>query len=364
MRIHPFCRLCLAALILLTIIPSAAAKPAARNIILVIGDGMGLTQISAAMLRRPALSLGRFPIVGLASTQSADSLVTDSAAAATALATGHKTHNKKIGLDHNGRPLATLIELAEQAGMLTGLVVTSRVTHATPAAFVAHVEHRRQETQIAAQLIGSGVDIIFGGGRDMFLPRAHGGQRKDGQDLLKQLALSHVLANDPAAFQRLNTVPAAALLSMKALPRASQRPVSLARMTRKALELLSAAEHDFFLLVEGSQIDWAGHENDAEWIIEETLDLDDAITEILAFAKAAPDTLVVVTADHETGGLALEGGLPFGQALNLDFTTHGHTATLVPVFAFGPGAEQFSGIYDNTAIGLRLRHLIESRRAP
>ncbi len=339
------------------------AREVPRNIVLVIGDGMGLAQISAAHSLRSQLALGRFPVIGLVATASADELVTDSAAAATALASGHKTRNQAIGIDPAGRPLPNLVERARARGMATGLVVTSRITHATPAAFVAHVPHRREETRIAEQLANSGVELLFGGGRDMFLPRLQGGQRKDGKNLLQRLARSHHLANDAKSFARLDSLPAVALLAMQALPRAGQRPVPLAQMTTKALELLARDEDGFFLMVEGSQIDWAGHRNDARWVVQETLDLDSTVAHVLDFAQRDGNTLVLVTADHETGGLALEGRAS-EQELEIDFTTHGHTASLVPLFAFGPGATLFAGILDNTDIGQRLLELIGQKSSP
>lgn len=352
--------LCL--LLLLFLLTPAQGRELPRNIVLVIGDGMGLAQISAAHSLRPQLSLRQFPVIGLVATASADALVTDSAAAATALASGHKTRNQAIGVDPAGRPLPNLVERARAHGMATGLVVTSRITHATPAAFVAHVGHRREESRIAEQLASSGVELLFGGGRDMFLPRAQGGQRKDGKNLLRRLARSHHLAEDAESFARLDELPAVALLDEQALPRAGRRPVSLAQMTAKALELLARDPDGFFLMVEGSQIDWAGHRNDAQWLVQETLDLDNALATVLAFARRDGNTLVVVTADHETGGLALEGRRGEHE-LDIDFTTRGHTASLVPLFAFGPGATAFAGILDNTDIGQRLLSLIGQRAA-
>lgn len=335
-------------------ISTLAESALPRNIILVIGDGMGLSQISAAKIKKGHLNLEEFLHIGLVSTHSANALVTDSAAAATAMASGVKTVNKRIGMNAEQRPLPSVLFVAKKAGWKTGVIATSRITHATPAAFVSHVPHRSQETEIARQITENTPDILFGGGLGMFLPEhLSGSERDDELNLLSTLSKSHHVVTQTRDFFLLKDMPAVSLLSNSHMKSADKREVSLSDMSSKALSLLSDSEKQFFLMIEGSQIDWRGHDNDGNGIIAETLDLDETIKTVLAFAKQRGDTLVVVTADHETGGFSIEDGPLPGQPgeLDTDFTTTHHTATLVPIFAFGPGSDAFQGFIDNTDIG-------------
>lgn len=286
----------------------AHARP---NIILLIGDGMGINQIATA--RRAAggpdlrLWLDRLPVCGLALTHSASHPVTDSAAAGTALAAGVKTRNGVIGCDRTGADQLTILEgLRRAKGYRTGLVVTKNVTDATPAAFVAEVASRKSEEEIALQLIEERVDVVFGGGRSQFLPKAAGGARKDEQDLLARLRGAGVgVVEDPVGLAALDRLPALGLFAPGLLDSAtSAQPAqpALADLTRKALELLAAGDAPFFLMVEGSQIDTAGHKNDAERLVRELLHFDLALGAACAFAAARQDTLVLVTADPRDRG--------------------------------------------------------------
>ncbi len=323
-----------------------------KNIIICIGDGMGVGHITAGKIARGTLNLERFSVTGLMTTHSESELLTDSAAAATALATGHKTRSRVVGMSADHQPLKTLFEYAEELGKSTGLVVTSSVTHATPAAFYAHVEDRRRHAEIAEQIINSGVDVLIGGGWKYFIPQSNEGSgRTDNNNLLQTLEthMPVVLSFDrlPDPGDKL-----AALLAPDGLPKSANRDYSLATLTKVAIEILSKNRKGFVLLVEGSQIDWAAHDQDPEGIIAEMIDFDDAVGAGLDFAQKHGDTLIVVTADHETGGFAVHGGsMQSKQVTATGFTSSGHTAAMVPIFAFGPGSNRFNGIQDNAQVG-------------
>lgn len=323
-----------------------------------IGDGMGVSQISAGLYSNDnRLNLERFPIVGLHKSYSADNLVTDSAAGATAFASGVKTYNGAIGVTADTLPVATILELAEAADMPTGLVATSSIVHATPASFYAHARYRKNYEEIAADLLDTDIDIFIGGGARYFERR-----ETDTRNLSEELAEAGraVTSFIDTDFKGLKVDKSKTL----AYYTADSEPVPysqgrnyLEQATEVAVDFLNdrdTLDNGFFLMVEGSQIDWGGHANDSEYIISEMLEFDRAIGAVLDFAQRDGRTLVIVTADHETGGYAINNGSTMG---NIDgaFTSDYHTADLIPVFAYGPGAEQFSGIYENTAIFAKMK---------
>jgi alkaline phosphatase len=331
-------------------IQPAVARP---NVILLIGDGMGQNQLALARYAAGGtegrLGIDRLPVTGFSLTHSTSGAVTDSAAAGTALACGVKTKNGTVGLAPTGADHVTLLEgLRRQLGYRTGLVVTKNVTDATPAAFVAEVASRKSEQQIAEQLLAEKVDVVLGGGRGWFVPKAAGGRRTDDRDLLAEARGAGAgVATDLAGLASLQRTPALGLFAEGNLDSQSATEPALAAMTQKALDLLAAGGAPFFLMVEGSQIDLAGHKNDAGYLLRETLAFDLAVQAACAFAAARQDTLVVVTADHETGGLVFTGDAVF-------WSTKGHTASPVPVFAGGAGAAVFGGVLDNTEIPRRI----------
>ncbi len=322
------------------------AKAPVKNVVLVISDGTGLSHLSAGLVaNRGRLVLQNFPVVGLQSTHSAGGLITDSSAAATAIATGHKTTNGAVAVDADGAPVQTLLERAEDRGLATGLVVSSEVLHATPAAFATHAASRRDYDEIARQLATADVDVLVGTGSRWFTDHPDG-------DLTAQMAdRGYTVVHDDDALSRTAALPVLALMAPEREPfRVEGRGPTLRSRTEKALELLATHDAGFFLMVEASQVDWGGHDNRFDALIGEVLDLDDTLEGILRFALKHGDTLVVVTADHETGGLALtEADMNSGR-MQGQFLTTGHTATMVPVFAWGPQAKHFSGVYDNTDI--------------
>lgn len=321
-----------------------------KNVVLMIGDGMGLTQITAGMyMNGNRLNLEEFTHVGLQKPHSARELITDSAAAATAIASGRKTYNGAISVDEKGEPVTTIMELAKAAGMRTGLVVTSTITHATPAGFYAHQPDRNMEEAIAIDLVAAGVDFFVGGGKKYF------DGRTDGRNLIDELWKKGYFVSDfsQSKFEEVKIDPSRKFAFFSAAEKPSKAAGGrdyLPRAAGAAVETLATgAAHGFFLMVEGSQIDWGGHDNDSDYIVSEMIDFDKAIGAVLDFAKKDGQTLVIVTADHETGGYAINPGSTW-DTIRAGFTTKEHTASLVPVFAWGPGAKLFAGMYENTAI--------------
>lgn len=320
-----------------------------RNVILMIGDGMGLSQVTAGYYANGQSSaFQRCHYIGLMTTHSATSIITDSAAGATAFATGKKTRNGMIGVTPDSVPQLTLIDYAEENNLSTGIVATSTVTHATPASFYGHAPKRsRVNERIAGQFMQQEIEVLMGGGKTYFT------DRKDGRNLLEELSergygvIDSIDEAEGNLYDRL-----ICLIS-------PQQPVSLIegravdylpRAATKAIEVLDFNPNGFFLMIEGSQIDWGGHDNDVDYIVDEMLEFQRAVDQVLDFAEQDGNTLVIITADHETGGFSINDGIMKDSVVRGAFTTDYHTCTMVPVFAYGPGAESFAGIYDNTDI--------------
>ncbi|MEM9846542.1 MAG: alkaline phosphatase [Bacteroidota bacterium] len=323
-----------------------------KNIILMIGDGMGLTQITAGMyINGNQLNLEGFPVVGLHKSYSADALVTDSAAGATAFACGIKTYNGAVGVDPDTTAHKTILEYAAENGLATGLLATCNITHATPASFIAHVPQRSRYEDIATFFLKTEIDFFMGGGKKYFDQRD-----SDDRNLYAELKEKGYQISDyfKADFDDLVISKSKKFgyftANEEPLPKSQGRDY-LPYAARVASSFLSrrGADKGFFLMVEGSQIDWGGHANNSDYIISEMIDFDEAIGEILAFARRDKETLVIVTADHETGGYAINPGSTQDSIIGA-FTSGYHTAAMIPVFAYGPGAETFRGIYENTAI--------------
>lgn len=330
---------------------SALADKELRNIVLLIGDGLGVSQISAAATaNHNKLFMEQLPVVGLNKTYSASAYITDSGAAGTAIATGHKTKNQSIGVNADGQPVQSILELAEANGYATGLVSTSKITHATPAAFIAHEKDRNSYEAIAADFLDTDIEVFIGGGEGDFAAR------KDGQNLVETLqARDYTIACSIEQVQNSKGEKLAGLLNEGHLPRYSERGEMLVPATEKALEMLSANKKGFFLMVEASQIDWGGHENSARYVIEETLDFDRAVGKALEFAVKDGHTLVIVTSDHETGGMSVVNGNFDNGEVTSRFSTGNHSGAMVPVFAFGPKSQLFQGVYENTDIFKKMR---------
>ncbi|MEP0548358.1 MAG: alkaline phosphatase [Rhodothermales bacterium] len=300
--------LALCALLLFAAPTRAQDDDRPRNVIVMIADGFG--PASATLAREFSGAPLAFDEIlrGVVRTASSSSRVTDSAASATSYASGVKTYNGAIGVDSLQRPVGTVLEAAEARGMATGLVATSRITHATPAAFAAHVPYRGAEDEIAAQMVAQGVDVILGGGRRHFVPGDAAGVRTDGRDLLAEARAQGVaVVEDRAGFEGVTETPVLGLFAADHLDYEIDRTdqPSLAEMTRTALALLDGDEDGFFLLVEGSRIDHAAHANDPVGHVHDILAYDAAVRVALDFARADGRTLVLSTADHETGGMTL-----------------------------------------------------------
>ncbi len=331
-------------------------NPQPKNIILMIGDGMGLNQIAAAMyMNNNQLNLEQFPVIGLHKAYSGNDLITDSAAGATAFSCGVKTYNGAVGVDIDTFAVQTILEEAEKNGYATGLVATSTIVHATPASFYAHKKFREMYEEIATDLLKTDVDFFVGGGKKYFDRR-----ESDERNLYKELEekdyyVSDYFKEDLVACQiPKNKNFAYFTADGDPLTAASGRNY-LRLATRMAISFLrNQPEKGFFLMIEGSQIDWAGHSNNPDYLINEMLDFDKAIGEVLNFATRDRETLVIVTGDHETGGLSILQGSKMGK-LKTSYAATNHTGGMVPVFAFGPGARLFGGIYENTAIHEKLR---------
>jgi alkaline phosphatase len=321
--------------------------PRAKNLIFVVGDGMGLTQIAAGRLalRGPdgILWIETLPNVALVRTQSASSLVTDSAAGATAFATGVRVGNDVVSVDPSGRPLPTLFERARERGLAAGIVTTTRITDATPAAFSAHRPSRKQELEIATQQAASGFEVILGCNPEKFLPRTRGGERNDGTDLVEALRnAGYATTLDPAAL-----APSGSGRLLGLFPDNSRPP--LPALTKAALGTLARDPEGFVLLIESEETDSASHNNDLDRLIRGMGELDEAVRVALEFAKADGNTLVVITADHETGGMQLVESKTEGK-LGVRWVTGKHTGQPVPLYAWGPGASRFDGEIDNTKV--------------
>lgn len=318
-----------------------------KNIILMVGDGMGVAQIYAGMTGNFGhLNLEEFPVVGFHKNQSSDSYVTDSAAGATAFSCGVKSYNGAIGVDPEGNPVPTILEIAEENGLATGLVATCAITHATPASFIAHQANRSMEEEIAMDFLSTDVDVFIGGGRKFFI------DRKDNLNLVDSLKMrGYQIANSIEEVEAVESGKLAAFLADVQQPKYSEgRGDQLVKSTETALNLLKTNKKGMFLMIEGSQIDWGGHSNDTQYIVDEMIDFDNAIGKVLEFAKKDKNTLVIITADHETGGFTINKGSTEMGVVEGKFTTGSHTGVMIPVFAYGPGSEDFAGIYENNEI--------------
>ena len=350
--------LSLIALVIMSMLPSCGTKkeetpepPKAVNVIYMIGDGMALPQVYAAMLASgEEMTFSQFPYIGVVDTHSASNDITDSAAGGTALASDYKTKNGMVGMNPDSIPVQTVLEFMKEQGKETGIVVSCYVTHATPATFYAKVPKRSHYEDIAMQLAETdNVNLIIGGGRKHFT------QRKDSLDLVQEMVEKYGwTVYDTLADIDTTCKKYAVLANDDHMPKAAERGDFLPRAVETALQTLDGAENGFFLMVEGSQIDFACHGNDSTWMMDEMMDFDAAIKVALNYAKEKGNTLVVVTADHETGGLTLPD--PNGKYTNVvfNYSSWSHTCLPVMVYAYGPGAEKFTGWMQNNELKGRI----------
>lgn len=341
----------------LTIIPLSAQK-APKNVIFLIGDGMGLSQIYAAMVANGnKLELERCTNSGFSKTYSANNFTTDSGAGGTALACGVKTNNGMIGMNPDSVGVQSILELAHKNNLSTGIVVACAVTHATPASFIAHQPNRDMYDEIAADYLKSDIDVFIGGGRKYFEDRA------DGRDLTQELqAKNYKVAYNLNEVKAISTGKLAGLLYEDQNPSMPERGTMLPDATVATIGILSKNKKGFFMLVEGSQIDWAAHDNNLQQIINEMLDFDQTIGRVLDFAKKDRNTLVIISADHETGGMMILDGQFGSDQLKAVFSTKNHSGVPVPVFAYGPGSEKFNGFSENTSFKGKIENLLKLKK--
>lgn len=345
--------------------PAEPRPQPVENVILMIGDGMGVAHVTQLVIEnglRPA-QMERAQAVGLVRTFSANNRVTDSAAAGTAIATGTKTNNSRLGRDPQGNDLKSILVRAQEQGFPTGLVVTVDMFDATPGAFYAHVHNRKSRDTITVQLLESGIDVAMGGGRQYL------DTREDGRTLTREFReKGYEIAFELTDIENVTQGRLLAPLAPKTMPyNIDGRGDYLPQATAKALEILAnnrdaRGSRGFFLMVEGSMIDYAAHDNNPEKLLGETADFDRAVQVAFDYADRNPGTLVIVTADHETGGLTIPSNKSDFTAsesgVKYMFSTTGHSGSLVPLFAYGAGAQEFSRVLDNTDLSRIIARLL------
>lgn len=392
-------RICLISITMLALLfatscnNNVAEKPQVKNVIYLIGDGMGFGAVSSLLLSEDSVTgFEQAPVIGLSETCSANNYVTDSPAGGTALACGIRTKNGYLGVDPEGKPLTSILRKAQAMGKRSGIVVNTVLTEATPAAFYAGVTSRSMSFDIAKQFTESGVDVAIGAGLEPFI------KRPDSLDLTATLInkgydvhldWKTVLGTTSKKFVGIlpmgdvhrrnesgNTTAGAAdgaevCLAAKLAAsseengdttRLSEPTVYLEKATAKALEVLSNDNRQgFFLMIESAIIDGYGHNNDSEGMIEEMKEFDNTLRQLVAYVNKHPETLLVVTADHETGGTGVSyKSYEVGSTtpVQLSFSTKGHTGTVVPVFAYGAGSEAFAGIMKNTDLPKKIEEIM------
>ena len=340
-----------------------------KNVIFLIGDGTGLVQLTAGQYNTVGqaglLHIQTMPVTGIVKTYSADNLITDSASGATAFSCGVKTNNGMIGQLPDGRKCKTVLELVEEKGLSTGLVSTSGVTHATPASYAAHVPSRGMYAEIANQYLSSGIEVILGGGTEYFIPSSESeSRREDNRNLIndfKEAGYEYVSTKEE--LENAGNGKLLGLFSPSGMPSEERNP-TLADMSGKAIEILSRDDDGFFLMIEASQIDWGGHDNDIDYVLREVEDFDEAVKVVLDFAKEHGETLVVLTADHETGGMTLNKYNTETSEVEIFWTTGSHTGVPVPLMAYGPHAIKFTGWLENTEVGIKVAELLNVGNFP
>ena len=315
---------------------------------------MGLSAISSGMYsNNNYTSLERSEYVGLLKTHSLDNLVTDSAASATAMSSGVKTYNRTVGLDKNLSSVKSILEICRDRGYMTAIVATSTIVHATPASYYSKVKSRYQYDEIASQLSKSNINFFVGGGEKYF------NDRVDGRNLINEMD-DYFFANSLESFKNINSNKIGYLTYYdEPVGKHEGREPSLEDIAQITIQKLKSFDNPFFLLVEGSQIDWGGHDNDSEHLISEMLEFDKTIETVFNFADKDKNTLVVITADHETGGAAIVDGNLEESFVKIKYVSGDHTATMVPIFSLGPYSSLFKGVYDNTEIFDKLEAIIK-----
>ena len=354
----------------------------AKNVIVLIGDGMGINQITAYKIAKGgpnySSAFDQFPFTGLVKVHSFDNLITDSAASATAFSSGIKTKNRYLGVDSNGNDVELITEILLRKGFITGLVATSEITHATPAGFAIHNISRYNTDEIAKSMYESKNHILMGGGKDFFIPESEGGQREDETNLVDLIKNGDTYLDSKKALVSFNGGASKrifGLFAKEGLIRSGDEP-SLMDMFQFTLDQSKRMVDQkgcsgFFIMAEGSQIDWAGHENDFDYQYEEMDEFHDVVSHALEFVKSRDDTLLIVLSDHETGGLLIEmdelrrkSSSSMLVSWNTALEEGTHTGTMIPAFSYGPGAINFTGVIDNTDVFFSLKEAIGTSEIP
>ena len=342
-------------------------EPKVKNIIMLIGDGMGPTHIPSLMLEEQysPTNFERAKRASFVTTYSANNRVTDSAASGTALACGEKTNNSVIGLNAQGDTIYSSLTFAKSLGMQTAIVVSCDITHATPAAFYAHASHRDEREAIASWLPKSGADVIFGGGLTAFT------ERSDSTNLMEQFINNgYYIASSFNETDSINEGKVIGLFSEKHLPSmVNGRGNLLPQATAKTLEILTnnckEKNCGFFMMVEGSQIDFESHANNPKGIYAEMKDFDTVAGIAFDYADTHPGTLVIVCADHDTGGISIPSyktDFTLGESgVEYNFGSTSHTATMTPALFYGTGADSFGAIIDNTDIAKKIKKFLSKK---
>lgn len=325
-----------------------------KNVILMIGDGMSLMHIEAAWTcNRGHLWLENAQYTGISKTPASNRLITDSGSGGTSLATGYKTRYHAVGVDSTGRPLESLNVMAHKAGKANGIAVTCRLWDATPCDFVAHNLDRNKEQDLILDYLNAPLDYVFGGGAKYFE------HRDDGRNIFSELEKKgYRVARTLDELWRCKSGKIYAVPYPVDTPVPAERGDLLAKASLKGIDLLNQNKNGFFMMIEGSQLDDYGHFNQLDMLMQETLDFDQTIGAVMKWAAADGQTLVVVTADHQTGGPTVLGGDYHTGTVQVNFSTRDHSGTMVPVYAFGPGSENFTGFMDNTEIFWKIKRLL------
>jgi len=331
------------------------AKP--KNIILLIGDGTGLTQwFSGYTANQGRLNVFGIHDIGFSLTAAADSYITDSAAGATAMATGTKTNNRFVGVDSVGNKLTPITDRLKLRKFRTAIISNGDITDATPASFYAHQPERSMSEAIALDFLSTSNDILIGGGLASFK------NRKDSRDLYSELSRKgYTTADHFSSIDTIRNEKFVILDDSAVRSKMEGRGDFLNQSLQKTLSVFARSKAPFFVMLEGAQIDWGGHNNDVQYVIREVLDFDQVVGAVMKYIDTNKETLLIVTADHETGGLSLLDGNVSKGYVHGHFSTNDHTPVMVPVFSYGPGSGYFTGVYPNTSIYDKIMSLTEKK---
>ncbi len=341
------------------VMPSSFEGEKPKNIVLIIGDGMGISHLTSHIYGNGESIFQEFKDVGLVLTNSGNNYVTDSGAGATAMATGVKTINNSVGVNMEKQRVKSVMEYANEAGLTTGIVTTSSLMDATPAGFYAHQENRYFTDSIARELLRSDIDFLVGGGKQYFDDTMEGHEVLLGKLEEKGYYVTDLWKESVSSLDIKKNSKIIYFNGMDGPYLHATGFDHLAKSSKKAFEFMDIHNpNGYFLVIEGAQIDWASHAGRSKEVLLRMQSMEETVSEAIKYAAKDNNTLVIITADHATGGLAiLDSGEP--DNLKLHFSTNGHTGEMVPIFAYGPGAKRFRGVMQNTDIFFKIMELLE-----